>query len=83
MGLLARDVHHKLRCLHIVVFISYILKCFLQLHYKLFLAICLFYFVHFNSFVPSAPFLYSLKTPENLTIFLHFQGVEKGYSGNE
>ena len=36
-----------------------------------------------NLFVPNALFLYPLKTPENLTVFLCFHGVEKGYIGNE
>ena len=31
-----------------------------------------------NLFVPNAPFLYPMKTSENLTIFWCFQGVEKG-----
>ena len=29
----------------------------------------------FNPFVPSAPFLYSLKTSKNLNVFWCFQGV--------
>ena len=36
-----------------------------------------------NPFVPNAPFLYPLKTSENLTVFLCFQGVEKGCIENE
>ena len=36
-----------------------------------------------NPFVPSAPFLYPLKTSENLKVFWCFQGVEKGCTGNE
>ena len=36
-----------------------------------------------NPFVPSAPFLYPLKTSENLTVFWCFQEVEKGRIGNE
>ena len=36
-----------------------------------------------NPFVPNAPFLYPLKTSENLTVFLCFQGAEKGCIGNE
>ena len=36
-----------------------------------------------NPFVANAPFLYSLKTPENLTVFWSFQGVEKGCIGNK
>ena len=32
----------------------------------------------YNSFVPSAPFPYPLKTSEKLTVFRYFQGVEKG-----
>ena len=28
-------------------------------------------------FVPNAPFLYSLRTSENLTVFLHFHGIKK------
>ena len=34
-------------------------------------------------FVPNAPFLYTLKTSENLTAFWCFQGLEKGYIGNK
>ena len=37
----------------------------------------------FNPFVPSAPFLYPLKTSKNITIFEYFHGVEKGWIGNE
>ena len=37
----------------------------------------------FNPFVPSAPFLYPLKTSENLKVFLCFQGAEKWCIGNE
>ena len=41
-------------------------------------------FTQINPFVPSAPFLYLLKTSENLTVFWCFQGVEKeGCFGNE
>ena len=36
-----------------------------------------------NPFVPNAPFLYPLKTSENLSVFWCFQGVEKGCLGNE
>ena len=36
-----------------------------------------------NSFVSNAPFLYRLKTSENLTVSWCFQGVEKGCIGNE
>ena len=36
----------------------------------------LFFDSYINPFVPNAPFLYSLKTSENLTVFC-FQGVEK------
>ena len=36
-----------------------------------------------NPFVPNAPFLYTLKTSENLKVFLYFQGVEKECIGNE
>ena len=32
---------------------------------------------YFNQFVPSAPFLYPLKTSENFTVFWCFQGVER------
>ena len=35
-----------------------------------------------DPFVPNAPFLYPLKTSENLTVFC-FQGVEKGCIRNE
>ena len=37
----------------------------------------------FNPFVPSAPFLYPLKTSENLKVFLCSQGAEKWCIGNE
>ena len=33
---------------------------------------------YINPFVPNAPFLYLLKTSENLTVFCCFHGVEKG-----
>ena len=36
-----------------------------------------------NSFVPSAPFLYPLKTSENRKGFLFSGGVENGCIGNE
>ena len=36
-----------------------------------------------NSFVPNGPFLYTLKTSENLKVFWYFQGAEKGCIGNE
>ena len=36
----------------------------------------------FNPFVPNSPFLYSLKTSENLTVFWYFQEVEKGCIGS-
>ena len=36
-----------------------------------------------NLFVSNAPFLYRLKTSENLTVFWRFQRVEKGCIGNE
>ena len=36
-----------------------------------------------NSFVPNAPFLYSLKTSENRKAFWCFQGVEKGCIGSK
>ena len=36
-----------------------------------------------NPFVPNVPFLYLLKTSENLTVFGCFQGVEKGCIGNK
>ena len=32
----------------------------------------------FNPFIPNAPFLYPLKTSENITVFWCFQAVEKG-----
>ena len=38
--------------------------------------------VNANSFVPNAPFLYPVKTSENLTNFCCLQGVEKGCTGN-
>ena len=37
----------------------------------------------FNPFVPNVPFLYPVKTSENLMVFGCFQGVEKGCIGNE
>ena len=37
----------------------------------------------FNPIVHNAPFLYPLKTSENLTVFWCFRGVEKGCIGNE
>ena len=37
----------------------------------------------FNSFLPKAFFLYSLKTSENLAVFWCFQGVEKRCTGNK
>ena len=37
----------------------------------------------FNSFVPITPFVYLLKTSENLTVFWYFQELEKGCIGNE
>ena len=36
-----------------------------------------------NPFISNAPFLYLMKTSENLTVFWCFQGVEKGCIGNE
>ena len=36
-----------------------------------------------NPLVPNVPFLYPLKTSENLTVFWCFQGVEKWCIGNE
>ena len=36
-----------------------------------------------NSFVLNAPFLYPLKTSENLQVFWCFQGLEKACIGNE
>ena len=43
------------------------------------------YFINslFSPFVPNAPFLYPLKTSENLAVFWCFQGVEKGCIVNE
>ena len=35
-------------------------------------------FKHINQFVPNVLLLFPLKTSENLTVFLCFQGVEKG-----
>ena len=34
-----------------------------------------------NPFVPNAPFLYPMKTSENLNVFCCFQEVEKGVLG--
>ena len=39
--------------------------------------------LYINPFVPDAPFLFPLKTSENLTVFWCFQGVEKGCTANE
>ena len=39
--------------------------------------------IPFNPFIPNTPFLYPLKTSENLTFFWCFQGVEKGCIGNK
>ena len=36
-----------------------------------------------NPFIPNAPILYPLKTSENRKVFLCFQRVEKGCTGNE
>ena len=36
-----------------------------------------------NRFVPNAPFLYHLKSYENLTVFWCFQGLEKVCIGNK
>ena len=35
-------------------------------------------FLFINPFVPNSPFLYPLKTSENLTVFWCFKGAEKG-----
>ena len=40
------------------------------------------FWITFNPFVPNALFLYHLKTSENFMVFWCFQGVEKGYIGN-
>ena len=40
-------------------------------------------YLQINPLVPKAPFPYPLKTSENFTVFLCFQGVEKGCIGNE
>ena len=39
--------------------------------------------IQFNPFVPSAPFLYPLKSLGNVKVFWCFQGVEKGCIGNK
>ena len=39
--------------------------------------------MHFNSFVSNTPFLYPLKTSENLRVFLCFQWAEKGWIRNK
>ena len=36
-----------------------------------------------NLFASNAPFLYPLKTSENLTVFLCFQAAEKGCIGSK
>ena len=36
-----------------------------------------------NSFVHNAPFLYPLKTPENLKVFWRFEGVQRVCIGNK
>ena len=38
---------------------------------------------HINPFIPNAPFLYPLRTSENLTAFWYFKRVEKGCFGNK
>ena len=40
-------------------------------------------FVLINQSVSNAPFLYPLKTSENLKVLWCFQRVEKGFIGNE
>ena len=40
-------------------------------------------FLLINAFVPSAPFLYRLKTSENRKVFWWFQLIEKGCFGNK
>ena len=42
-----------------------------------------YFFLQTNPFVPNAPFLYPLKTSENLKVFWCFQGVEKRCIGNK
>ena len=43
----------------------------------------IFVFNYFNPFVPNSSFLYPLKTSENRKVLWCFQGVEKGFIGNE
>ena len=53
-------------------------------YFHVFLALKETFFTRpYKAFVPNAPFLYPLKTSENLTVFWCFQGIEKGYVGNE
>ena len=56
-------------------------ECMIIQHYRVFMNwIVLFHFQDayvLNPFVPSASFLHSLKTSENLTIFWCFQGVRE------
>ena len=39
--------------------------------------------IQLNPFVPNAPFLYPLKTSENLTVFLCFQELQKECIGDK
>ena len=41
----------------------------------------IFLYANINPFVPNTPFLYPLKTSENLTVFWCIHGVEKGCIG--
>ena len=38
---------------------------------------------YINTVVPNVPFLYAMKISENRKVFWCFEGVEKGYIGNE
>ena len=50
---------------------------------KLLKKLRLFFRININPFSPNVPFLYPLKTSENLNVFWYFQGVEKGCIGNK
>ena len=52
-------------------------------HLQNYFPITITQYPYFNPFVPNAPFLYPLKTSENLKVFWCFQGVEKGCIGNK
>ena len=58
-------------------------KNFRQLCRLLVLVVSFTTYVYINPFFPNAPFLYTLKTSENLMVFWYFQGLEKGCIENK